>query len=148
MLEREDLSVLTAEYALGLLSGEEEREIARRLKDDRVMQDELMFWESRLIDLMPVLEVAPPPRVLAELKARLFDIKMKEQQAALDQIGGAKKEIAFGSQIRSYFMHPTQRVKDHRTGLEQGSIDPVLDGDLDVYIRAFLTQPTEGSVEP
>ena len=73
MLEREDLSVLTAEYALGLLSGEEEREIARRLKDDRAMQDELMFWESRLIDLMPVLEVAPPPRVLAELKARLFD---------------------------------------------------------------------------
>ena len=49
------------------------------------------------------------------LKARLYDLKMKEQQAKLDQIGGAKKDIAFGSQIRSYVLQPYQMVKDHRT---------------------------------
>ena len=49
------------------------------------------------------------------LKSRLYDIKMKEHQAKLDQISGVKKEIAFGSQIRSYVLHPYQLVKDHRT---------------------------------
>ena len=49
------------------------------------------------------------------LKSRLFDLKMKEQQAKLEQLGGEKKDIAFGSQIRSYVLHPYQMVKDHRT---------------------------------
>ena len=49
------------------------------------------------------------------LKSRLFDLKMKEQQAKLDQLGGEKKDIAFGSQIRSYVLHPYQMIKDHRT---------------------------------
>ena len=49
------------------------------------------------------------------LKARLYDLKLKEQQAKLEQLGGEKKDIAFGSQIRSYVLHPYQMVKDHRT---------------------------------
>jgi peptide chain release factor 2 len=80
------------------------------------------------------------------LKARLFDIKMKEQQSKLDQIGGAKKEIAFGHQIRSYVLHPYQMVKDHRTKLEVGDPGRVLDGDLDPFIKAFLMQRASGTL--
>ncbi|HTG88901.1 MAG TPA: peptide chain release factor 2 [Vicinamibacterales bacterium] len=80
------------------------------------------------------------------LKARLFDIKMKEQQSKLDQIGGTKKEIAFGSQIRSYVLHPYQMVKDHRTKFEIGDPTRVLDGDLDPFIKAYLMQKASGTL--
>jgi peptide chain release factor 2 len=72
------------------------------------------------------------------LKARLYDQKMKEQQAKLDQLGGEKKDIAFGSQIRSYVLHPYQLVKDHRTKEEVGDVNRVLDGDIDEFIKSFL----------
>ena len=58
------------------------------------------------------------------LRARLFDMKMKEQQARLEQLGGEKKDIAFGSQIRSYVLHPYQMAKDHRTKEEVGDVEP------------------------
>jgi peptide chain release factor 2 len=80
------------------------------------------------------------------LKARLFDIRVKEQQSKLDQIGGAKKEIAFGHQIRSYVLHPYQMVKDHRTKFEVGDPNRVLDGDLDPFIKAYLMQKASGTL--
>jgi peptide chain release factor 2 len=80
------------------------------------------------------------------LKARLFDMRMKEQQAKLDQIGGAKKDIAFGSQIRSYVLHPYQLVKDHRTKFEVGDVNRVLDGDLDGFIKSYLMQKASGTL--
>ncbi|HVL65935.1 MAG TPA: peptide chain release factor 2 [Vicinamibacterales bacterium] len=82
------------------------------------------------------------------LKARLFDIKMKEQQAKLDQLGGEKKEIAFGSQIRSYVLHPYQLVKDHRTKEEVGDVNRVLDGDIDPFIKTYLMRKASGSLAP
>ena len=80
------------------------------------------------------------------LKARLFDLKMKEQQAKLDQLGGEKKDIAFGSQIRSYVLHPYQLVKDHRTKEEVGDPNRVLDGDLDGLIKAYLMKKASGTL--
>ncbi len=80
------------------------------------------------------------------LKARLYDLKAKENQAKLDQIGGAKKEIAFGSQIRSYVLHPYQLVKDHRTKEQVGDVNRVLDGDIDVFIKAYLMQKATGTL--
>ena len=80
------------------------------------------------------------------LKARLFDLRTKEQQSKLDQIGGAKKEIAFGSQIRSYVLHPYQLVKDHRTKFEIPDPGRVLDGDLDPFIKAYLMQKASGTL--
>ena len=55
-------------------------------------------------------------------------------------LAGEKKEIGFGSQIRSYTLHPSQRVKDHRTDVEIGNAQAVLDGDLDRFMRAVLMQ--------
>jgi len=72
------------------------------------------------------------------LKARLYELAQKKQREELDELTGEKKEIAFGSQIRSYTFHPYQLIKDHRTGLEIGNVEAVMDGDLDGLIRAYL----------
>ena len=78
------------------------------------------------------------------LRARLYDLKQKEQQDRLEEIGGEKKAIGFGSQIRSYVMHPYQMVKDLRTRVETGAVDRVLDGDFDPFIKAYLIQKAGG----
>ena len=80
------------------------------------------------------------------LKSRLYDLKMKEQQAKLDQLGGEKKDIAFGSQIRSYVLHPYQLIKDHRTKEEVGDVNRVLDGDIDVFIKTYLMKKASGTL--
>jgi peptide chain release factor 2 len=80
------------------------------------------------------------------LKARLYDLRAREQQAKLDQIGGEKKDIAFGHQIRSYVLHPYQMIKDHRTKFQVGDIARVLDGDLDEFIKAYLMQKALGKL--
>jgi peptide chain release factor 2 len=80
------------------------------------------------------------------LKARLYDMKVKEQQAKLDQLSGEKKDIAFGHQIRSYVLHPYQMIKDHRTKEQVGDINRVLDGDLDGFIKAFLMKKASGTL--
>jgi peptide chain release factor 2 len=81
------------------------------------------------------------------LKARLFDLKTREQQAKLEQITGAKKEIGFGSQIRSYVLQPYQMIKDHRTKVEVGDVDRVLKGgDLDGFVKTYLMQKAAGTL--
>jgi peptide chain release factor 2 len=80
------------------------------------------------------------------LKAKLYDMKQKEQQARLEQLGGAKKDIAFGSQIRSYVLQPYQMIKDHRTKVQVGDVNRVLDGDLDSFIKTYLMQKASGTL--
>jgi peptide chain release factor 2 len=80
------------------------------------------------------------------LKARLYDLKMKENQAKLEQISGAKQQIAFGSQIRSYVMQPYQMVKDLRTREQTGDVKRVLDGDIDPFIKSYLMQRASGTL--
>jgi peptide chain release factor 2 len=72
------------------------------------------------------------------LAARLAERARKEREAQLVALRGDRGEIAFGSQIRSYVLHPYQMVKDHRTGVETGNIQAVLDGDLDQFVAAEL----------
>jgi len=78
------------------------------------------------------------------LKARLFDLEMKKQREKLDAVEAAKMQIAFGSQIRSYVLHPYRMVKDHRTKHESGDVDRILDGDLDAFIKAALVAKARG----
>ena len=80
------------------------------------------------------------------LKAKLYDLKQKEQQDKLSQIGGTKKDIAFGSQIRSYVLQPYQMIKDHRTKYQEGQVDKVLNGDLDAFIKTYLMQKATGTL--
>ncbi len=72
------------------------------------------------------------------LRARLHERARREREEKLAALRGEQRQIEFGSQIRSYTLHPQQRVKDHRTNLEIGNVDAVLDGDLDRFVRATL----------
>ncbi len=80
------------------------------------------------------------------LKARLFELEQKKKEAEFNAIVGEKKDIAWGSQIRSYVFQPYQMVKDHRTGHETSQVSSVMDGDLDGFIEAYLKKKmTKGS---
>jgi peptide chain release factor 2 len=81
------------------------------------------------------------------LRSRLYDLRLKEQQAKLEELGGEKKDIAFGSQIRSYVLHPYQMIKDHRTKYQVGDVNRVLDGDLDEFIKAYLMKRAMGNLD-
>ena len=72
------------------------------------------------------------------LRSRLYELELEKQRAQKDKLAGAKRDIDFGSQIRSYVLQPYQMVKDHRTNLEFGNPEAVLDGDLDRFIEAEL----------
>ena len=74
------------------------------------------------------------------LKSRLYDRAREDHRAEVESLAGEKKRIDFGSQIRSYTLHPQQRVKDHRTDLESGNAQGVLDGDIGLFMRGFLLQ--------
>lgn len=79
-------------------------------------------------------------RAMKMLKAKLLDLKEREQKEKMDGIKGEQREIAWGSQIRSYVFHPYSMVKDHRTNMEAGNVNAVMDGDIDEFIGAFLKQ--------
>jgi peptide chain release factor 2 len=72
------------------------------------------------------------------LKARLYDLEMHKRAEKMEEIHKGKKDIAWGSQIRSYTLHPYRLVKDHRTGVERGDAETVLDGDIDRFIESYL----------
>jgi peptide chain release factor 2 len=74
------------------------------------------------------------------LKARLYELEQQKKDAEFQSIVGEKKEIGFGSQIRSYVFQPYQMVKDHRTNYEMGQVDAVMDGQIDGFIQHYLNQ--------
>jgi len=75
------------------------------------------------------------------LRARLYDLEKRKREEKKREEQEAQKEIAWGSQIRSYVLQPYRLVKDHRTKHEEGNVDAVLDGDLDAFVEAFLLSP-------
>ncbi len=74
------------------------------------------------------------------LRSRLYERKLQEQNETLREVNKTKKEIAWGSQIRSYVLHPYKMIKDHRTSVETGNVTRVLDGGIDEFIEAYLLQ--------
>jgi peptide chain release factor 2 len=80
------------------------------------------------------------------LKARLYELELSKRREKLDVVEAGKKDIAFGSQIRSYVLHPYRMVKDHRTKHETGNPDRVLDGDLDDFVKATLVAKAKGTL--
>ena len=75
---------------------------------------------------------------MRQLRARLFELEERRKAEEASELASDKKDIAWGSQIRSYVLHPYRMVKDHRTGFEMGNADAVLDGDLERFIEAYL----------
>jgi peptide chain release factor 2 len=82
---------------------------------------------------------------LKMLKSRLYEEELRKRQEAIDATNASKKKIEWGSQIRSYVFHPYKMIKDHRTDYEVGNIGPVMDGELDGFIKAFLMMEKEVS---
>ena len=80
------------------------------------------------------------------LTSKLLEIKEREHLEKIEDIKGEQKEIAWGSQIRSYVFMPYTLVKDHRTGFESGNINAVMDGDLDGFINAYLKAQSQGTL--
>jgi peptide chain release factor 2 len=79
-------------------------------------------------------------KAMAMLKSRLYEEEMRKRQEKLDSNNSSKKKIEWGSQIRSYVFHPYKMIKDHRTDYEVGNVGPVMDGELDGFIKAYLMQ--------
>jgi peptide chain release factor 2 len=80
------------------------------------------------------------------LRSRLYEVRKKEQEEKVGRLVSEKKDIAWGSQIRSYVFQPYQLVKDHRTGVEVGQVAAVMDGDLDQFIEAYLIASSAAGV--
>ena len=85
-------------------------------------------------------------KAMKMLKSKLLEIKEREHLEKIEDIKGVQKEIAWGSQIRSYVFMPYTLAKDHRTGFESGNINSVMDGDLDGFINAYLKAASKGSL--
>ena len=79
------------------------------------------------------------------LRSKLLELEERKRAEELARVRGEVKDVAWGSQIRSYFLHPDQRVKDHRTGHESGDTQGVLDGDIDDFVRDFLNKTAASS---
>jgi peptide chain release factor 2 len=82
-------------------------------------------------------------KAMAMLKSRLYEEEMRKREAIKNANNASKKKIEWGSQIRSYVFHPYKMIKDHRTGFETGNIQPVMDGELDGFIKAYLMSEKE-----
>ena len=74
------------------------------------------------------------------LTSRLVELKIKEHEHEMAALQGDQQEIGWGSQIRSYVFHPYSMAKDHRTNVEKGNIQAVMDGDIDDFIQSYLKQ--------
>ena len=72
------------------------------------------------------------------LRARLYELEVQQQEKEVEKLHHEKKQISWGSQIRSYVMQPYRMVKDHRTNMDVGNVDAVLDGDIDCFIQEYL----------
>ena len=86
-------------------------------------------------------------RAMEMLKSRLYELELRKKNELRDAVNSSKKKIEWGSQIRSYVFHPYKMIKDHRTDFEVGNIQPVMDGGLDGFIKAYLMMEKESSVE-
>src|SRR5690606_7672845 len=82
-------------------------------------------------------------RAMQMLKSRLYEEELRKREALKAEANSSKKKIEWGSQIRSYVFHPYKMIKDHRTDYEVGNVGPVMDGEIDDFIKAYLMMDQE-----
>ena len=84
-------------------------------------------------------------RAMEMLRSRLYELELRKKNELRDAVNSSKKKIEWGSQIRSYVFHPYKMIKDHRTDYEVGNVQPVMDGELDGFIKAYLMMEKEAA---
>lgn len=84
-------------------------------------------------------------RAMEMLRSRLYELELRKKNELKDAVNSSKKKIEWGSQIRSYVFHPYKMIKDHRTDYEVGNVQPVMDGELDGFIKAYLMMEKEAA---
>ena len=84
-------------------------------------------------------------RAMEMLRSRLYELELRKRNELKDSVNSNKKKIEWGSQIRSYVFHPYKMIKDHRTDYEVGNVQPVMDGELDGFIKAYLMSEKENT---
>jgi peptide chain release factor 2 len=82
-------------------------------------------------------------RAMEMLRSRLYELELRKKNELKDAVNSSKKKIEWGSQIRSYVFHPYKMIKDHRTDFEVGNVQPVMDGEIDGFIKAYLMSEKE-----
>ena len=90
-------------------------------------------------------QLANREKAMQMLRSRLFEEELRKRNELRDAANANKKKIEWGSQIRSYVFHPYKMIKDHRTDFEVGNVGPVMDGELDGFIKAYLMTEKESS---
>ncbi|MBL7705728.1 MAG: peptide chain release factor 2 [Taibaiella sp.] len=88
-------------------------------------------------------QLANREKAMMMLKSRLYEEELRKREALKNEANASKKKIEWGSQIRSYVFHPYKMIKDHRTDYEVGNVQPVMDGELDGFIKAYLMMGNE-----
>ena len=86
----------------------------------------------------------PSGEAIKQLRAKLYELELQNRRAEQQAIEDSKADIGWGSQIRSYVLHPYQMVKDHRTNYEKGNVQAVLDGEIDEFIEEYLRKRGSG----
>ena len=113
-------------------------EVIRRKKGDRAVQQEDLDQQDRS-------QLGNRELAMQMLKSRLYEIELQKRNEIKDAANSKKKKIEWGSQIRSYVFHPYKMIKDHRTDYEVGNVGPVMDGELDGFIKAYLMSEKENA---
>jgi len=133
------------ENAYGVLKAERGvHRLVRLSPFDAAHRRHTAFAQVVVSPLLP--DDAPIELDEAELRSRLAEVEEEKREAELARERGAAQDIGFGSQIRSYVLHPYQLVKDHRTDLEVGNAQSVLDGGLDDFVHSYLLARAAGKV--
>jgi peptide chain release factor 2 len=86
-------------------------------------------------------------RAMEMLRSRLYELELRKKNELKDAVNSSKKKIEWGSQIRSYVFHPYKMIKDHRTDFEVGNVQPVMDGEIDGFIKAYLMSEKEAETK-
>ncbi len=116
-------------------------QVNRRLGDDEAAK--IILYSVNYGEIKKLTLKGDWDKAMTMLKSRLYEEEMRKREAVKNAANSSKRKIEWGSQIRSYVFHPYKMIKDHRTNFEVGNVAPVMDGELDGFIKAYLMQSKE-----
>ena len=124
-------------------SGEDEKDAAQFAPEENGHHDIVVVLGAIVECQQARTQGENREKALKMLKSRLYEEELRKREELKNATNSTKKKIEWGSQIRSYVFHPYKMIKDHRTDYEVGNVQPVMDGELDGFIKAYLMSEKE-----